>query len=109
MYVSQPPEYRYKTAQSSGKPKEAEEIWRKILQNDPNNAYAHYKLCDVLDDQNRIAEAESACRSAVQIDSSNGEYWFLWGYSIFKRDVNATDTKTRTSKGLTGTLSMTHL
>jgi Uma2 family endonuclease len=30
-------------------------------------------------------------------------------YSIFKRDVNATDTKTRTSKGLAGTLSMTHL
>ncbi|MFN5513999.1 MAG: hypothetical protein ACK5CA_04410 [Cyanobacteriota bacterium] len=30
-------------------------------------------------------------------------------YSIFKRDVNATDIKTRTSKGLAGTLSMTHL
>ncbi|MFN5515834.1 MAG: hypothetical protein ACK5CA_14120 [Cyanobacteriota bacterium] len=30
-------------------------------------------------------------------------------YSIFKRDVNATDTKTRTGKELAGTLSMTHV
>ncbi|MFN5514405.1 MAG: hypothetical protein ACK5CA_06575 [Cyanobacteriota bacterium] len=32
----------------------------------------------------------------------------LSGYSIFKRDVNATYSKTETGKGLAGTLSMTH-
>lgn len=73
------------TAQDSGKSQEAEAIWRKILQNDPNNAYAHHKLCDVLDDQNKMAEAESACRSSVRIDPNDVKYQFLLGYVLKKQ------------------------
>ena len=58
---------------------EAEGIWRKVIQSDPNNASGYYKLCDLLDDLNRIVEAETACRKSVQINPSNSRANFLFG------------------------------
>ncbi|NJR52182.1 MAG: tetratricopeptide repeat protein [Leptolyngbyaceae cyanobacterium CSU_1_3] len=72
-------------AQSAKQFSEAEAILRQILQRDPQNAEAHRKLCDVLDDQDKIDAAVLACRKAVEINSSSARNYFLLGYVLQKQ------------------------
>ncbi|WP_375507039.1 tetratricopeptide repeat protein [uncultured Nostoc sp.] len=71
-------------AQEAGKYSESEATYRRIIQIDPNNATAYYKLCYVLDDQNKLDEAITACQKSVQINSQDAETHNLLGY-IFQR------------------------
>ncbi len=64
---------------------QAEAIYRRIIQLEPNNAKAYYKLCYVLDDQNnKLDDAVAACRKSIALNSNNAETYYLLGY-VLKR------------------------
>ncbi|MDZ8104655.1 MAG: tetratricopeptide repeat protein [Nostoc sp. DedQUE12a] len=71
-------------AQEAGKYSQSEAIYRRIIQIEPNNATAYYKLCDVLDYQNKLDEAITACQKSVQLNSQDAKTHNLLGY-IFNR------------------------
>ncbi|BAY79561.1 TPR repeat-containing protein (plasmid) [Nostoc linckia NIES-25] len=73
-----------KAAQEAGKYSESEATYRRIIQIEPNNATAYYKLCDVLDDQNKLDEAITACEKSIRLNSQDAKTHNLLGY-IFKR------------------------
>ena len=50
---------------------EAEEIWRRILQLNPDDAYAHYRLAYFLSWYGRYEEAEPLYRLAIQLNPSD--------------------------------------
>ena len=60
-------------ARSAGKYSQAEEIWRKVLQLNPNDAQAHYNLGQALNRQNKLDAAIAAYRKAIQI---NPKYYY---------------------------------
>ncbi|MCY7273717.1 MAG: tetratricopeptide repeat protein, partial [Phormidesmis sp. CAN_BIN44] len=72
-------------AQSAKRFSEAETILRQAIQRDPQNAEAYRKLCDVLDDQDKIDAAVSACRKAVEINPTSARSYFLLGYVLQKQ------------------------
>jgi superkiller protein 3 len=68
-------------AQKAKNYSQAEEIYRRIIQIEPNNAKAYYKLCYVLDDQNKLDDAVAACRKSIALNSDAQTYFFL-GYVL---------------------------
>ena len=85
-------------AQADKRFSEAEAIWRQVIQRDPKNAEAQRKLCDVLDDQNKISEAVVACRQAVELNPTKAQNHFLLGYVLKKQNkLNEAVTAYRTA------------
>ena len=68
-------------AQKAKNYSQAEEIYRRIIKIEPNNAKAYYKLCYVLDDQNKLDDAVAACRKSIALNSDAQTYFFL-GYVL---------------------------
>ena len=60
---------------------QAEAIYRKIIQREPNNAKAYYKLCYVLHHQNKLDDAVAACRKSIALNSDAQTYYGL-GYVL---------------------------
>jgi superkiller protein 3 len=60
-------------AQSAGKYSQAEKIWRRVLQLDPNNASVYNGLGYALSNQKKLEEAIAAYRKAIQIDPNYAE------------------------------------
>ena len=54
-------------AQAAGNFSEAEAIWRRVLQDNPNNADAYYNLGRALSNQGKLEEAIAAYRQALKI------------------------------------------
>ncbi|WP_062292745.1 tetratricopeptide repeat protein [Nostoc piscinale] len=71
-------------AQQAGKYAESEAAYRQIIQIEPSNAAAYYKLCDVLDDQNKLDAAIAACQKSVQLNVREEKTHNLLGY-VFNR------------------------
>ena len=70
-------------AQEAKNYSQAEAIYRRIIQLEPNNAKAYYKLCYVLDDQNnKLDDAVAACRESIALNSKNTETYRLLGYVL---------------------------
>jgi tetratricopeptide (TPR) repeat protein len=70
-------------AQKAKNYSQAEAIYRRIIQIEPNNAKAYYKLCYVLDDQNnKLDDAVAACRKSIALNSNNAETYYLLGYVL---------------------------
>ena len=63
---------------------EAEAIFRRAIEIDPNYAKAYANLCNVLDDQDKLDEAVAACRQAVELRSNYAYAHFLLGF-VLKR------------------------
>ena len=55
-------------AQSAGNYTQAESIWRRVIQLDPNNAGAYNNLAAALRDQKKLEEAIAACRQAIKLN-----------------------------------------
>ena len=64
-------------AQEAENYSQAEAIYRRIIQLEPNNAKAYYKLCYVLDDQNKLDDAVAACRKSIALNSDAQTYSVL--------------------------------
>jgi len=56
-----------KAAQSAGQYSQAEEIWRRVLQLNPNDAVAYNNLGDALYNQKKLREAIAAYRKAIEL------------------------------------------
>jgi superkiller protein 3 len=70
-------------AQEAKNYSQAEAIYRRIIQLEPNNAKAYYKLCYVLDEQNnKLDDAVAACRKSIALNSNNAETYYLLGYVL---------------------------
>jgi superkiller protein 3 len=69
-------------AQEAENYSQAEAIYRRIIQLEPNNAKAYYQLCYVLDDQNKLDDAVAACRKSIALNSNNAETYYLLGYVL---------------------------
>ncbi|MBD2598645.1 tetratricopeptide repeat protein [Nostoc spongiaeforme FACHB-130] len=69
-------------AQQAGKYAESEAAYRQIIEIEPNNATAYYKLCDVLDDQNKIDAAIAACQKSVQLNPTEAKTHNLLGNAL---------------------------
>ena len=72
-------------AQEAENYSQAEAIYRRIIQLEPNNAEAYYKLCYVLDDQNKLDDAVAACRKSIALNSNNAETYYLLGYVLHRQ------------------------
>ncbi|MEG4521460.1 tetratricopeptide repeat protein [Microcoleus sp. C2D2] len=68
-------------AQEAENYSQAEAIYRRIIQLEPNNAKAYYKLCYVLDDQNKLDDAVAACRKSIALNS-DAQTYFVLGYVL---------------------------
>jgi superkiller protein 3 len=64
---------------------QAEAIYRKIIQRQPNNAEAYYKLCDVLDDQNKLDDAVAACQKSITLNTNDAQTYFVLGIVLKKQ------------------------
>ena len=68
-------------AQEAKNYSQAEAIYGRIIQIEPNNAKAYYKLCYVLDDQNKLDDAVAACRKSIALNS-DAQTYFVLGYVL---------------------------
>jgi superkiller protein 3 len=68
-------------AQEAKNYSQAEAIYRRIIKIEPNNAKAYYKLCYVLDDQNKLDDAVAACRKSIALNS-DAQTYFVVGYVL---------------------------
>ncbi|MBK4729794.1 tetratricopeptide repeat protein, partial [Oxynema sp. CENA135] len=59
---------RGNTAQSESRYEDAERTWRRVLEIDPNNAYAYIGLGNALYLQRKLEEAISAYRRAIELN-----------------------------------------
>ena len=59
--------------QRSGRLDDAEDIYRRIISNDPNQAGILNNLANVLKDSGRIEEAVEVCRNALALEPGNAE------------------------------------
>jgi len=69
-------------AQSAGNYTQAESIWRRVIQLEPNNAKAYYQLCYVLDDQNKLDNAVAACRKSIALNSNDAQTYNVLGVAL---------------------------
>jgi len=72
-------------AQKAENYSQAEAIYRKIIQRQPNNAEAYYKLCDVLDDQNKLDDAVAACQKSITLNTNDAQTYFVLGIVLKKQ------------------------
>jgi len=68
----------YKAAES-GDHNIAEGLYRKAIELDPKDSWAHNNLGAVLYNLNRYEEAEAACRKAIKLDPKNAEAHYNLG------------------------------
>mgnify|MGYP000751190703 CR=1 FL=1 len=75
-----------KAAYLAGKYAQAEALYRHIIELEPNNAFAYYKLCYVLDDQDKLDDAVAACRKSTQLNSKNALGFYILGYVLSRQN-----------------------
>lgn len=75
-----------KAAYLAGKYTQAEALYRRIIELEPNNAFAYYKLCYVLDDQDKLDDAVAACRKSTQLNSNNALGFYILGYVLSRQN-----------------------
>jgi superkiller protein 3 len=66
-------------AQEAENYSQAEAIYRRIIQLEPNNAKAYYKLCYVLKDQNKLDDAVAACQKSITLNTNDAQTYFVLG------------------------------
>ena len=64
---------------------QAEAIYRKIIQREPNNAKAYYKLCDVLNAQNKLDDAVAACQKSITFNTNDAQTYYVLGIVLKKQ------------------------
>ena len=70
-------------AQQAGKYSQAESIWRKLIQLDPNNAKAYNGLGIALGNQKKLDEAIAAFRKAIQLDPNSAKAYYNLGIALY--------------------------
>jgi superkiller protein 3 len=64
---------------------EAENIWRKVIQLNPNNAVAFSNLCDALYRQNKLDESIGFCRKAIELGPKYVNAYYNLGNALYSQ------------------------
>ena len=70
-------------AQAAGDFAEAEQVFRRVIQLDPQNAVAYYNLGNALYNQGNLEEAIASYRQAIEIDPQYAYAYFNLGIALY--------------------------
>ncbi|MEI2422828.1 tetratricopeptide repeat protein, partial [Arthrospira platensis SPKY2] len=73
---------RGNAAWAAGRYREAEEIWRRVLQIEPNNSWAYVGLGIALYHQGKLPEAMDAYRRAIALDPNYAAAYYNLGIAL---------------------------